>query len=174
MSQRTLGSAGSALPHSPSLDAISQKHTETSGKVTTKDSKGNTYVLLETASITTAETEFPSVAPGEKKEEAERERDDRETSGEKSATQQNGGESVGSKSSRRNGAGSRLTSSLPAGDGEKCAPVPVGSVSGGGGGGVSTQTATELARRKDISRLQNTNVSLVCFLCALLCHANQS
>lgn len=32
------------------MDAIS-KHAETHGKTTTKDAKGNTYILLETASI---------------------------------------------------------------------------------------------------------------------------
>ena len=155
VSQRTLQSTGSALPHSPSLDAISQQHAEPNGKMTTKDAKGNYYVLLETASVATTECEVPSVSPAEK-EEAERDGFAPGESGDKSATQRHssrgGLESVGTaappKSSKRND-GNRPTLSLPA-DGEKCVS---------GGGGVSTRRATELASRKD-SRLQSTNVSL--------------
>ena len=170
MSQRTLQSTGPVFPHSPSLDAIGQQHAETNGRVTTKDSKGNTYVLLETASVTTAESAFPQVSTTEKKELEHEGGVGQETSGDKPPAQGNGGETTGSKSGRRTSGGGHLTSSLPA-ESEKCAPVTSGSVSGGGG--VSTRTATELASRKD-SRHQNTNVSFVCFLCALLCNANQS
>lgn len=162
MSQRTLQSTGTALPHSPSLDAIGQQ-TDTSGRVTTKDATGKTYILLETASVTTAGSELPpSLSPtSENKKEAEHGQVGREdkSGGENHVTQRNRGvpEAVGSKSSRRNG-GNRLTSSLPA-DSEKCSPVTTAGVNGGGGGGVSTRTATELASRKD-QKLQNTNVSL--------------
>jgi hypothetical protein len=167
VSQRTLQSTGPVLPHSPSLDTIGQQHAETNGRVKTKDSKGNTYVLLETASVTTAESEFPQLSTTEKKKLELEGGVGQETSGDKPAARGNGGETTGSKSGRRTGGGGHLTSSLPA----ESAPVTSGSVSGGGG--VSTRTATELASRKDL-RQQNTNVSFVCFLCALFCNANQS
>ena len=171
MSQRTLQSSGSALTHSPSLNTIGQAAGSSKTSTTTKDEKGNTYFLLETASVgTTTENNTTLSLREEKREVNITGASTRQTKGtsDKSATHQSGGkrENVGpAGKSTRKSESVRLTSSLPA-DGEKCSPA---SVAASGTGGVSTQTATELASRKDF-RPPNGNVS-ACFFCGPLAMA---
>ena len=140
VSQRTLNSKN-LTPHSPSMDTIS-RHAGANKKLTTKDSKGNVYTLLETAS-TDCEAASLLLRPEDKEREscglqvAEAPlRDTKEQGIRKTAER---GEEEKRETDARSARKLQLTASLPA-EVEGYGPMAAG--------GVSTQAATEMVKRK--------------------------
>ena len=134
------------------MDAIS-KHAETHGKTTTKDAKGNTYILLETASIDCDST--AAVLSEERGTE-----NDGDSGAPPSSTEKRNSdkpvdhhreevvETSGAVHTRGNRSANSVTS--PPAEVERCVSASTE--------GVSTHTAAEMAKRKD-TKQTNTNVS---------------
>lgn len=144
-SQRTLQSNGTALPHSPSLDGISHHHhTKTTGKATTKDCKGNAYILLDSASVAT--TEFDTLS---EKIDAKRVGANPKSGEGMTSTDGNGEEGRGGGEERAKIGGSDDPQSTLA---NRELPTREG--------GVSTKTATELASKRG-SRHENVSCCII-------------
>lgn len=147
VSLKTLQST-SVPQHSPSMDTIS-KHTETNGKLTTKDAKGNTYILLETAS-----TDCDSMSSMLAEEKRAGGPGGIEATGnsveEKSGKLVNHGMETNESDAKSTYESDSLTNFLPT-EFERCVPVAAE--------GVSTRTATEMAKQKDTKQPSMTNVS---------------
>lgn len=149
MSLRTAASTA-VPPHSPSMDTIN-KYTKPNGTTTTKDEKGNTYILLETASTDCNSLSAPLAVERRSEKGGEDIGSNLERGSEKLVCHQGEmkeAESSGIASTNENKSVS-LTTSLPT-EGERSAPMAAE--------GITTSTATEMAKIKD-SKQTNSNVS---------------